>query len=279
MRIHRILNNNAVIILDENGREKIICGIGIAFGKSRGDAIEEKEIKKVFVIQNNDMSIKFQQLISDIPLKHIQVAGDIIDYAKLHLGKKLNENLIISLSDHIYTSLKRYQEGIQLHNALLWDIQHFYHDEFDVATMAVDMIYEHFGVKLPDDEIGFIATHLINAEMTGDTTSNIAEITKLMQEVLNIVKYFFKIELNNESVYHYRFLTHLKFFSHRILSGRQYQDAGDDLLNILRNKYQNSFECVNMIAKYINNNYAYELSGEEQSYLLIHINRLIYSDK
>jgi beta-glucoside operon transcriptional antiterminator len=277
MKIFRVLNNNAVSIIGENEREQIVCGPGIAFQKKKGDEIDETKINKKFVIQNDAMNQKFQQLLADIPLKHIEVADDIISYAKTHIGKRLNESLIISLTDHIYTSLRRFQEGIELKNALIWDIKRFYKDEFDVGLEALAIIEKQFNVRLPKDEAAFIANHIVNAEWDS-SVDDISEMTKLMQEISNIVKYFFKIELNEESVYHYRFITHIKFFAQRVLTKSQYGEEGDGLLQILEIKYPNAFQCVKRIKTYIASHYNYQVSDEEKSYLIIHIERLVYKN-
>ncbi|MGY3749623.1 BglG family transcription antiterminator LicT [Vagococcus acidifermentans] len=278
MKIYRILNNNAVIILDENKEERIVCGPGLAYGKRKGDEIDKKKINKKFVVQNNQTNLRLQQLIEDIPIKNIEVADDIIRYAKLKLGKKISDSLIISLSDHIHSSLIRFKEGISLKNALLWDIKRFYKDEFEIGVEALNIIEKNFHVKLPIDEAAFIATHVVSAE-TEVEMADINEVTKLMQEILDIVTYFFKVSLNPESVYYYRFVTHLKFFAQRVISGKQYHDDDSDLLAILKKKYHNSFECVALIDEFIEKNYHYRLSDEEQSYLTIHIERLIYKEE
>ena len=48
--------------------------------------------------------------------------------------------------------------------------------------------------------------------------SDIVNVTRIMQDILNIIKYSYKIDFNEESVYYYRFVTHLKFFAQRILN-------------------------------------------------------------
>ena len=65
-------------------------------------------------------------------------------------------------------------------------------------------------MSLPEDEAGFIALHIVNAELN-EEMPNIINITKVMQEILSIVKYHFKIDFNEESLHYYRFVTHLKF--------------------------------------------------------------------
>lgn len=278
MKIFKILNNNTVIILDENNREKIIGGTGIAYSKKIGDTIEKDKINQTFIMQSDDMSSKLQQLISDIPLEYITLSADIVEYAEVTMGKKLSESLLVSLSDHIHSAVKRHKEGIHLQNALIWEFKRFYKMEFEIGVEALSIINKAIEVKLPIDEAAFIATHIVEAG-SEQNLEQINDVAKLMHEVINFVTYFFHVELDQESVYHYRFITHLKFFAQRALIGEQYNDNDDDLLDVLKVKYPNSYKCVNRIAEYIEKNYHYIVSNEEKSYLTIHIERLIYKKK
>lgn len=79
------------------------------------------------------------------------------------------------------------------------------------------------------------------------------------------------------SVYYYKFISHLKFFADRVFSERTYKDENnDDLFGIIQNKYKNSFQCVEKIAKFIEDKYQYIISDEEKLYLTIHIERIVY---
>lgn len=277
MMIEKILNNNVVVSSDDKHNEIIIMGRGIAFKKKCGDEVDEHLVDKIFNLTNQDISEKFQQLLADIPIEHIQVSDSIISYAKTHLGKKLNESIYLSLSDHIYTAIQRLEEGILVKNALLWDIKRFYQDEYYVGLKALAIIKENFNVILPEDEAGFIALHIVNAEMDEGDLKSMYEITKVMQELTNIVKYFFNIEYDEDSVYYYRFITHLKFFAQRLVNGNTYDGPGDDdLLSVIKVKYRNAYDCVKVISDYILKNYEYILSDEERLYLTIHIERVIY---
>lgn len=278
MIIHKILNNNVVVVLDEKQREQIVMGRGIAFKKKVGDEILKEQVDKTFTMNNQDISTKFQELVADIPLEYMELSDEIIDYAKTHLGKKLNESIYLSLSDHIYTAVQRTLEGVVVKNALLWDIRRFYKEEFCIGKKALEMIHEKMHVELMNDEAGFIALHIVNAEMDEDIQT-VYDITKVMQEIANIVKYFFQMEFDEDSVYYYRFITHLKFFAQRLVSGNEYQDENDDdLLEVIRVKYKNAYACVNTVADFIKKKYAYEISDEERLYLTIHIARIVYKN-
>ena len=278
MKIEKILNNNAVVIKVEDN-EKIVMGCGIAFKKKVGDDVPEDKVDKIFLLSNKEVNNKFQELVSDIPMEYVELGEKIIVLAKTQLGKRISEKIYISLVDHIYTAIIRFLEGVEVKNPLLWDIKRFYKDEYPIGRKALDMIEEKFAVRLPDDEAGFIALHIVNAEMNGDKdeVKRTYKITKVIQEISNIVKYNFKITFDEDSVYYYRFISHLKFFADRLFSKKTYKDENnDDLFGIIRSKYKSSFECVEKISKFIEEKYNYFVSDEEKLYLTIHIERVVY---
>ncbi|WP_394923129.1 BglG family transcription antiterminator LicT [uncultured Robinsoniella sp.] len=276
MRIFKALNNNVAVVIDEKDQEKIVMGKGICFKKKAGDDINPEMIDKIFFLSAPDAHNKFQVLIQDVPIEHIAIGEEIISEAKLRLGKKLNDMVYISLIDHVHTSILRFLDGVTVKNVLLWDIRRFYKDEFQVGLWALDIIQDKCKVRLPDDEAGFIALHLANAQMDQEKMHNMYEITRIMQEIVNIVKYYFQIEFNEDDVYYYRFITHLKFFAKRLIDHNIYQeDDNDDLWDVIKSKYQNAFRCVEKITRFILKKYEYQLSKEEQIYLTIHIERVV----
>lgn len=125
MIIYKILNNNAVVIKDENGMEKIVMGCGLAFKKKCGEKIDVSKIDKVFVLPDPDVNNKFQEMMTYIPPEYIELGEDIIKYASKALDRDLNDIIYISLVDHLYAAVKRYREGILVKNVILWDIKIF----------------------------------------------------------------------------------------------------------------------------------------------------------
>ena len=276
MQIYKILNNNVAVVLDENGREKVVMGRGICFKKKAGELIPDEIIDKTFFLSGSEANSKFQALVQDIPMEHIAIGEEIISRAREQLGKKLSDMLYISLIDHVHTSIVRFLDGITVKNVLLWDIRRFYRDEFQIGLWALELIEEKCKVRLPEDEAGFIALHLANAQMDEDVMHNMYEITRIMQEIANIVKYFYQIEFNEDDVYYYRFITHLKFFAKRLIDHNIYdEEDNDDLWDVIKSKYQNAFRCVEKITQFILKKYEYQLSKEEQIYLTIHIERVV----
>lgn len=273
MKIGKILNNNAVVSEKDN-QEIIIIGRGIAFNKHTGDDINEQQVDKIFTLENKDMQNKFKTLITNMPIEYMEISERIITYAKMKLGKKLNESIYIHLTDHIHFAVKRYTSNQPIKNGLLWETKQLYKDEYEVGLEALNMICEHFGVILPEDEAGFLALHLVNAELNEEMPV-INDMTKVMQDILTIVKYHFKIDFNENSLTFYRFITHLKFFAQRLVKGNHYDNSNDDdLFGVIKEKYPEAYRCTEKVKKFIENNYEYELTDEEMMYLTIHIERV-----
>ncbi|MDE6844630.1 MAG: PRD domain-containing protein [Lachnospiraceae bacterium] len=280
MKIWKSLNNNVAVVLDEKGQEKIVMGKGICFKKGAGDTIQDELIDKTFFLSGAEANSKFQVMVQDVPMEHIALGEEIITEAKVRLGNKMNDMIYISLIDHVHTSIVRFQEGITVKNILLWDIRKFYKDEYQIGLWALALIKNKCNVELPEDEAGFIALHLANAQMDEEKMHNMYEITHIMQEVLNIVKYNFNITFDEDDVYYYRFITHLKFFAKRLAEKKQYKDDdNDDLWLVIKGKYPDAFRCVEKITGFIEKKYEYKLSKDEQLYLTIHIERVVNKTK
>lgn len=274
MVIHKILNNNVVTIIDENNKEAVVMGRGIAFQKKRGDEIEEEKVEKVFILENKSINDKLLTLINDIPLEYLEISEEIISYAEKKLNTKLNENIYLTLTDHISFSISRYEQNLEMKNSMLWDIKRLHRDEFLIGIKALEVIKDKLGVELPEDEAASIAMHILNGELNKDMPE-IVNMINLIEEIMKLVKYHFNIDFDEDSMNYYRFITHLKFFTQRLASGRYYEDNDNELFDMIKVKYPKSYECVKRIEGFIKQKYNNQLTKEEMLYLIIHTARVV----
>ena len=273
------LNNNAVIAHDGNGKEKILMGCGLGFKMQEGDIVDENKVEKVFSLTDPKMNRLLQELAINTPIEFIDFAEEIILYAKKQIDNDINENIIVSLCDHVYMAVERFKQGIEVKNVMLWDIKKFYRDEFEVGLYALDIIKKRFGVQRAEDEAGFIALHIVNAQIDLHKKS-VKEITEVMQEIETIVRITFATKLDTNSVYYYRFITHLKFFAERLFNEKTYENQDvQGLLDMIKIKYVKAYNCVLKISDFLYNKYNYVLSDEEILYLSIHITQIINASK
>ena len=274
MKIDKIFNNNAVMVTEDNGRDSVIIGCGIAFRKKVGDEVDESLIEKTFILKEKDTLEKFKMILEHIPTEQISLCYDIVEYAKNMLNCELNDYIYVTLTDHISYTLKLFDEGIERPNILIWEIKKFYPKEYNIGLKALEFIESELGKKLNEEEAGNIALHLITAQINGksDKTDIAYNMTKKIQDILNIVKYTYDIELDEHSLNYERFITHLRFFFKRLNNKTQYRNENEDfLLQQVKEKYKDAYKCMLKIEKYLN----IELSHEEQLYLTLHIKRIV----
>ncbi|EHI99179.1 transcriptional antiterminator, BglG [Clostridium sp. DL-VIII] len=277
MIIKKIFNNNAIVAKDldkhEDKHEFVVMGRGIGFKKSVGERVDENLIEKTFILKQKDASEKFKLLLEDVPSEYVSLCYDVIEYAKNILDTELSDYIYVTLTDHVNNALKMFDKGIKITNPLIWEIKKFYNKEFRVGSKILEFIENETGKKLPEDEIGNIALHLINAQVNSSYNSveDIAQQTKKIQDILNIVKYTYNTTLNEKSINYERFVTHLRFFFQRLLTKREKTEAEDDfLLRHVKEKYGKAYDCMLKIEKYLER----DLSDEEKLYLTIHIQRV-----
>lgn len=277
MKIVRILTNNALVSLDEKGKEQIVCGKGIGYKKRVGDSVEIERIDKVYVVAADDkVRSQLERLLTEIPVDYVELAHSIVKMARLSLNMELSDSLIISLADHLYMTMQRFKEGMDIANGLSWEIQQYYEKEFEAGLMALDMVEQQFGTRLPEAEAAYIAMHIVNAETADSSMEETYRITKVIQDITHIVRVYFKVEFDTASSYYYRFITHLKYFARRVLRQEQFsENSSEDLAEIIFAKYRNPYLCARKVGEYLRKKYNYQLTAEETMYLTIHIQLVV----
>ena len=78
MKITKLVNNNIVTSEDMQGREIIVMGRGLGFGKKPGMEIDVGKIEKVFRLSSEGENQKLVDMIQDIPLDRTAEKPDCI---------------------------------------------------------------------------------------------------------------------------------------------------------------------------------------------------------
>lgn len=273
MRIDKIINHNIVISQDESGNEMILMGRGIAYQKKKNDIIAESLIEKRFHLEKEVISDHFIELLREIPEDIINVTHEVIEYIKTIMGSQINNRIYLTLLDHINYAVVRYLQGIQFNNLLLVEVKYLYKKEIKIAQEALAMINQRLMVNLPEDEAAFIALHIVNAQLELDMTE-VTQVTTLINEILNIVRYQFKIKLDATTLDYDRFVTHLKFFARRLLRSQTKTEDDVALYEIVKERYPNEHTCTEIVEAHIKKIYELDLSLSEKLYLMMHMTRI-----
>ena len=158
---------------------------------------------------------RLSEVLSGIPAEVMAVCNDILKLAKKQLGR-LPDEVYLALLDHCHFAIERQRQGIALHNALQWEMRRLYPTEFALGRQALALIEQQLGLSLPEDEAGFIAWHLVNAQLNSEA-SEMQAINQLMRQILRIVKDQQGLELDEQALNYHRFIAHLKFCAARVV--------------------------------------------------------------
>lgn len=272
MRIIQIYNNSVVSARRTDGSEVVVMGKGIGFDKKVGDLLPPERIEKVFTLEAEQQDL-FKQLLQDVSFEHLHLSNEIIGLAKQRTGKRLNDNIYITLTDHISYAIERHKQNIHITNALLWEIKQFYQLEYLSGMDAVALIKQNLGIDLGEDEAGFIALHIVNAEL--DTSmENMKDLTALIKNIVQIVKFNFKQSYDEDSLDYNRFVTHLRYLGQRIFSKKKITYDDPMLSEMMASQFPKAYACAEKIALFVKKEYNYSLSNDELVFLAVHIRRL-----
>ena len=165
--------------------------MGIGFKKQSGDLVPACKVEKIYDLRDPEKSSRLMELLGDVPAEFLDVSTEIIEEAKRMTGRRLSKNIYITLTDHICFAVERLRTGTAYSNQLLWEITNFYPTEFAMGIQALDIIERRLGYRLSKDEAGFIALHIVNAEIDG-RMADMVRITELISRIVAEVQAFWR---------------------------------------------------------------------------------------
>lgn len=270
MQIVRIYNNNLVLSKNKKGQEIILKGLGIGFQKKKGDTVDDTLIEKTFVLKSNDAEVQqYAGLLNSIPNIFLSIADEIVEFAAEKYDIQTRDLTLLTLSDHMKGAVDRYKQGLLVPNALNWEIQRMYRNEYHVGIYGVSLLNKRLGLSLPEDEAGYIAMHLINGEKVekNDAANFVNELTR---KIIIIVEKEMGITYNQDDFYCQRFKSHLQFLATKIQARELIAGKNITMFDTYKKQYPQTFACVHEIFSMLLNEYNYELNKEEMFYLMLH---------
>ena len=280
MRIKKVINNNILCVVDDKGSEMIVTGRGLGFKRKMGERVDQALFEKTYRMEGKAEQRKLRELVAQIPIEHLKLTQDMIEYIKTQISSPLNESLLITLADHISFAIKRKEEGIEFTNPLQGAIMSYYPTEYHLGQHCLRMIRDELNVELNPSEAAFIALHIVNAELN-TSMSVMYDITKLIEGALEVVEYYYQKTFDRESLDFNRFVVHLRYFAQRLFQAAlgQTDEYDADFQEMIIRSCRQHYKCAQHIAEYIRNAYQKEVSDAELIYLTIHLKRINLGNK
>lgn len=268
MRLVKALNSNTALVKD-NMKEYIVMGKGIAFNKKENDKIDAAKVEKKYVLQNTS----FDALMQNLSVEDLELANQIIRHAERELGYSFNDSILLALADHLSLALKRAKEHLYFGTPLEWDIKLIYPNEYRYALRCVTMINETLDLDIPEQEASFIALHLINASANEKDMDETVMTTRIIQNILNIVRRYYKKDFDENNFDVSRFIVHIRYFVRRQINGDAI-NADTSIAKVVAQRYPEDYKCAVMITDFLTKEYGWEVSTSEELYLTLHLNRI-----
>ena len=264
-RIAQILNNNVAIVHTRDNKQNIVMGRGVAFHKQKGDLIQEENVDKVFEIKDKNTVNDLTTLLANVPLDFVTTSYDLIDQVQAKYKFAVEPYIYVTLTTHLFGAYQRLIKNEEDVNYLP-DLSDTYPIPYQIADDVITGFRNSLDISFPELEHKSIALHFINAH----TSESINEDKNQTEndEIIKVVQ----DELNDYD----RLLVHLKYFINRLNNNEPDSlPISEGMIGEIENNYSQAWQIVQQIKELMQEKLQIKLSLSEQTYLTIHIQRLI----
>lgn len=152
MKIVQVLNNNVAVVEDHGGRPEIVMGTGLAFGKKKGDAVEDKKVEATFKMHDEHAVDDLSTLLKDVPADFIEASYSLIEQSQEKYDFAVEGYLYVTLTMHLYSAYQRLKEGRYRANNSLPDLSDKYPEAYKIADEFLAGFKERLRVDFPASE-------------------------------------------------------------------------------------------------------------------------------
>lgn len=271
MRVIRSINHNAAVGVDSLGREVVVMGSGVGFGKIPRD-VPLAEIDRTFV----GIDDKYLGLIAELPPEHLEFAAQFSDVVRMQVSHELSPNLVVTLADHISFMVKRAKERLYVAMPLAYDVAQNYPVEYRLGQMCVRGVEKTFKVRLPKNEAVGVALSIVNSAVMSSNAATRRERRdeRAVEQATQVVERELGITVDRESFDFARFATHVKYLIDRLSAGEPIATPNGTMYSEVAAQYPVIAACADKVAVAIARPGEEDVTTEERLYLMLHINRL-----
>lgn len=274
MRIVKVINNNTVSTVLDSKKEVMLTGAGLGFNKRPGDAVDMEKVEKVYQ-RKDKMFARYEQVHKHIPPGYFQAAEEILTHAQKGLGASLSQQAVFALADHIAFAVERQRQKDPMPNLMLQEVRMLYPDEYRMGMYGKMLVEQKTGIALPDDEAGYMALHIVNSRISGNSV-DAKNILALTGGVMELVRTGFGVNFDETDFSYNRLLAHLKFLAKRILKNETDQlSVMGDMLPAFLERDSRIGPVLEQIQEFLQENFEYYITRDEMAYLSMYLIRIL----
>ena len=156
-RIAKTLNHNSFIgVEEENNREYLVMGKGIAFGKKTGQRVQPGDDARIYSLTEMTERGNARTIVQGVSPLSLELASAVLDEAEKEFGK-IDRSIVFPMADHLDFAVRRIQNGEQISNPLTDDIRVMFYKEYKVASCIRELLKERLQIEIDEHEIGYLA--------------------------------------------------------------------------------------------------------------------------
>lgn len=269
-RIIKILSNNVILVKKQN-KDYILVGKGMGFGKKKGQLINNpKNVENTFISLANVDSREFNNILSEVDPKIIELTQDIVKMVSEEMKENLNPHFHLGLIDHINFAIKRLKEQIEIVNPFLSETKLLYPKEYDLARRSVEMLRKNLNIYIPEAEIGFITFHIYGAS-NNKSKNDAFENSKIINKMILFIERKLNLKLDKNSLDYIRFITHLRGVLDRSEKSKNVKNIFlEQIKKDLSYEYKLAYDISKIIQKDLN----MKIIEDEIGFIAIHLYKL-----
>lgn len=124
-----------------------------------GIEIERKLQNVIKHVKDNLHPLSPDEIAKVVGVEIISLVEELLKIAENTLGR-MDPSIFYCLAIHLNATFQRIKQGREIINPNLEEIKRKYNIEYAVALEMIEHIEKHYGIRLPEDEVGFIALYL-----------------------------------------------------------------------------------------------------------------------
>lgn len=279
MNVIQSLNQNALLVSDD-GKECIIVGKGIGFGKKRGDTVSKQLVTKVYKMAPEKS--EWSGYYENVDEQSIQMAEEIAEQAEVMLNKEFSGNFILSLASHIQYLEEKYQNQIDIPEPFHYELKYLFSSEHLAAEWSIKFLRDKYKLNLPMAEVSFFTLHFVNGLLETGQVNNVVELSDILNETIELIESEMNSNLNRETIEFSRFVVHLRYFIIRNLTGKLKDPNIEE--EAFKKIYDLSFEMfpfekaiLEKLKTMLYVEHGMKFGNSEDFYLLLHLVRIMKS--
>ena len=253
-RIAKTLNHNSFIgVEEENNREYLVMGKGIAFGKKTGQRVQPGDDASIYSLTEMTERGNARTIVQGVSPLSLELASAVLDEAEKEFGK-IDRSIVFPMADHLDFAVRRIQNGEQISNPLTDDIRVMFYKEYKVASCIQELLWGRLQIRIDEHEIGYLALH-VHSAIEEEKVSQAMEVMSLSYN---------------------RMMNHIRYMVARAVHGEKLKVNINDYMSV---KFPDAFQAAKQICEEMEKRLMLPMEEIEIGYLAMHLQRILTDEE